>query len=34
MDYFEADVARCQMFTSVVIKMRNVHVERQQRDLS
>ena len=24
MDYFEADVARCQMFTSDVIKARNV----------
>ena len=29
MDYFEADVARSQMFTSDVIKVRNVHVERQ-----
>ena len=28
MDYFEADVARSQMFTSDVIKARNVHVER------
>ena len=27
-DYFEADVARSQMFTSDVIKARNVHVER------
>ena len=28
MDYFEADVARSQMFTFEVIKARNVHVER------
>ena len=28
MDYFEADIARSQMFTSDVIKVRNVHVER------
>ena len=28
MDYFEADVARSQMFTSDVIKARKVHVER------
>ena len=28
MDYFEADVARSQMFTSDVIKAQNVHVER------
>ena len=28
MDYFEADVARSQMFTSDVIKAGNVHVER------
>ena len=28
MDYFEADVARSQMFTSELIKARNVHVER------
>ena len=28
MDYFEADVARSQMFTSDVVKARNVHVER------
>ena len=28
MDYFEADVARSQMFTSDIIKARNVHVER------
>ena len=34
MDYFEADVARSQMFTSDVIKARNVHVERKQRNLS
>ena len=27
-DYFVADVARSQMFTSEVIKARNVHVER------
>ena len=27
MDYFEADVARSQMFTSDVSKARNVHVE-------
>ena len=27
-DYFEADVARSQMFTSDVDKARNVHVER------
>ena len=27
-DYFEADVARGQMFISDVIKARNVHVER------
>ena len=27
MDFFEADVARSQMFTSDVIKARNVHVE-------
>ena len=27
-DYFEADVARSQMFTSDVIKAGNVHVER------
>ena len=26
MDYFEADVARSQMFTSDVIKARSVHV--------
>ena len=31
---FEAEVARGQMFTSDVMKARNVHVERQQRDLS
>ena len=28
MDYFEADGAKSQMFTSDVIKARNVHVER------
>ena len=28
MDYFEADVARSQMFTSDVIKARNVHAQR------
>ena len=28
MDYFEADAARSQMFTSDVIKARNVHVAR------
>ena len=28
MDYFEVDVARRQMFTSDVIKVQNVHVER------
>ena len=28
MDYIEADVARCQMFTFDVIKARNVHLER------
>ena len=28
MDYFKADVARSQMFTSDVIEARNVHVER------
>ena len=27
MDYFEADVARSQMFTCDVIKARNVHIE-------
>ena len=32
MDYFEADVTRSQMFTSEVIKARNVHVERYLRD--
>ena len=34
MNYFEADVARSQMFTSDVIKARNVHIKRQERDLS
>ena len=28
MDYFEADVVRSHIFTSDVIKARNVHVER------
>ena len=28
MDYFEADVARSQMFTSDVIKARDVHAQR------
>ena len=27
MDYFEADVARNQMFRSYIIKARNMHVE-------
>ena len=34
MGYFEADVARSQMFTSDVNKARNVHVELLYRDLS
>ena len=34
MDYYEADVARSQMFQSDVIKAQNVHVERKRRDLS
>ena len=28
MDYFEADVAKSQMFTSDIIKARNEHIER------
>ena len=34
MDYFEADVARSQMFTSDVIKARKMHAQRWLRDLS
>ena len=34
MDNFEADVVRSQMFTSDIIKARNVHVEHSLGDLS